>query len=530
MTRDAFLHRYRSAIERQIVDTLDDHPDLHGAGSRPVLLRRCAAWSGTRLPISDLPHARHWFVDLVGSFSREGRFDFLAEAVNDLTGDGELRAALLRLDDAWQAAEVAADAPEGLWEELQRELSSVPASRVADVLHQVTEGRHSGPESDHCRTAWELFVFLCDRSAPGSRLGPRIEFLEHLVHDIDQRVARRVEAWHQSCADDWKATAALRALRLGRGSPDSGRNGADGRSRQAILTLQLERITTSPDLYLLRTWQQWDGRETVFHPAAPPVQITRQALEWQVEAAVQRFERSLASDGVDARIEFILPLDLLGLRVESFRVEWATGVPLPLALRYPVVLRSLDRMRQREWHRAWRLRWRILTREPARAAVVRGEPADGSLRRLEARLLSDEGVVAVVFDSVPASHMPAGRVPVGQAPTSRVPVARVPAAHHPTPPHEQLIIALRCGIPGILWSYSPDATDAASGIHEFAGTQKVDTLPDRVTSARRAAFLETAPDNSLGGYLALLWDDPDRLPERGLAGSPSHPEGGHHRD
>ncbi|WP_018500276.1 VMAP-C domain-containing protein [Parafrankia discariae] len=494
------LSRLRSAAERQIIDILDDCPDLHPTDSRLLLLRRCSAWSGRRLGVADLPQSRQWFVDLVGRIGREGDFEGLVQAVADLTRDDVLTARLRRLADEWQAADVAADAPEGLWEELRHELSMVPATEVADVLHHVTQGRHSGFDSTHCATAWDLLVYLADRSAAPDRLRPHVEFLEHLVDHIDQRVARRMEAWHRAAAGTWQATAALRSLQLGRaGHPDR-----SDRRRQAVLTLQLEQTGTRDDLYRLRWWHQWDRSDDVFHPGPPDV-VARPELERAVEAAVGLFERSLAGRGVEAVIEVILPFGLLGLRVESFLLDSGSGLPAPLALRYPVVLRSLDRMRQPGWHRVWRLRWQVLTEEPDRARVVRCEPAGAGPHHLEALLVTDEGAVAVVLDSGPD-------------------------AYHPAPRHEQLLVALRCGIPGILWSYSADVGDAAADIHKFAGAQNVGSLPERVASARRSAFIESTQGNHLGGYLALLWDDPDRQPERGLAGSPGRPAKGDYRD
>lgn len=487
-------------MERQIIDILDDCPDLHPADSRQLLLRRCSAWSGRRLHVADLSQSRQWFVDLVGRISREGDFDGLVQAVADMMRDDALAARLQRLADEWQAADVAADAPDGLWEELRRELAAVPATEVADILHRVTQGRHSGFDSTHCETAWDLLVYLSDRSAAPGRLGPHVEFLEHLVDHIDQRVARRMEAWHRAAAGTWQATAALRSLQLGRADRGDGA----GKRRQAVLTVQLEQIDAEGDLYRMRWWHQWDRLDGVFHQG-PPGMVRRLELERAVEATVGHFERSLAARGVEAMIEFILPFGLLGLRVESFLLDGGSGLPAPLALRYPVVLRSLDRMRQPEWHRVWRLRWQVLTEEPDRARVARCEPVGVGPRYLEARLVADESVVAVVLDSVPAPH-------------------------HPAPRHEQLLVALRCGIPGILWSYSADVGDAAADIHEFAGAQNVGTLPERVASARRSAFLKPAQDNHLGGYLALLWDDPDRLPEQGLAGSPGRLAEGDYRD
>ena len=81
-----------------------------------------------------------------------------------------------------------------------------------------------------------------------------------------------------------------------------------------------------------------------------------------------------------ATLEFILPRSLLNLPVHLRRKDFESGDPRPLCLDYPIVVRSMERMRNTQWHRVWRRRWQTLMERPSSARVHFADP--GRLSRL----------------------------------------------------------------------------------------------------------------------------------------------------
>jgi hypothetical protein len=92
----------------------------------------------------------------------------------------------------------------------------------------------------------------------------------------------------------------------------------------------------------------------------------------------------------------------------------------------------------------------------------------------------------------------------------------------------EIEIAIRCGLPVVIWSRQEPSPGAfADAIRAFVESG-VAELPDRARRLRLEALL-LRPDERerhLGRHLALLWDDPERQPERGSETSSSAPEGG----
>jgi transcriptional regulator with XRE-family HTH domain len=211
----------------------------------------------------------------------------------------------------------------------------------------------------------------------------------------------------------------------------------------------------------------------------------RDDLEQLIGEIITAAETAWSDWSGEVRVEFVLPLDLINLPVDRWRVP---ELDVPLGVQYPVVVRSLERMRAQNWHRVWRSRWRHLAAEPGASLVLRGDSTDkpdshGFARQLHA----DPRYVGMVLSEPPVRAD-------GQGVT-------------------EMTQALRAGLPFLVWSrddcHAPTFRDAVA---ELLGDGELADLPERVRDMRRRA--ETAPtgDGDTGPqHLAVLWDDPDQL-------------------
>jgi hypothetical protein len=119
-----------------------------------------------------------------------------------------------------------------------------------------------------------------------------------------------------------------------------------------------------PQRYELSYWRQEDLE------AWPPNRIsvgvaTEADLEDAVGQLIVAAEEQWADQDMRAALEFLFPIDLFGLPVHRWFKESDSRNPRPLIFDYPIVLRSLERMRMRRWHRQWRERWQSLHEDPS---------------------------------------------------------------------------------------------------------------------------------------------------------------------
>jgi hypothetical protein len=167
--------------------------------------------------------------------------------------------------------------------------------------------------------------------------------------------------------------------------------------------------------------------------------------------------------------------------------QWLAGddsIERRLGVEFEVVLRSLDRMRNRAWHRNWWQRWRKMA-GGAPAHWCRRE-SDRYLSELAATLAGEKDVCVVVLDHC-----------VG--PTAE-------------PGQDALTVALRAGVPVILWCRDPKALEDFLTVADALVAAGPRGLRATTGKLRNEAQRTGLPDHC-GAHVSLLWDDPERVIE-----------------
>lgn len=414
---------------------------------------------------------------------------WLVEEVELLEGLSESVRSLRRLCDEWEAAETfRADD----WE-LRDVLSGLRTPHLVQLFQRAAGFPHSPPP--WCRDAWDMFVYLEGMNARGD-LPPSMMFLALLEQEVDPPVAGRIRRRNQRRAASLGLTAELEHWRYTRDA-DVGARRTD--TTYLIMVAEPDGTPTgsATDRYTVSALRQWHGSDSW---RSAPLGVTRWVSRDDLASLFgQTIEQSadLWADWIGrVKIEFVLPAELLGADVAWWRTDSPTG---PIALSYPVVVRSLDRLRKVQWHRGWRRRWRKLQDRPAATEVYWADPT-ANVVRLRAELTADDRFVALCLSEPPTTDR--GR--------------------------KELEAGLAAGCPAIIWDRArPMGPDARSAVASMATGGGIAALPARMAALRRQTLLldPGQREGHVGHNLVLLWDDPDRIPDlaKPAADEPSPP-------
>ncbi|MFF4190038.1 hypothetical protein [Nonomuraea sp. NPDC001831] len=226
--------------------------------------------------------------------------------------------------------------------------------------------------------------------------------------------------------------------------------------------------------------------------------VSLRHAEKEVRTLIRQIESDLAHRSTsDLALEFVLPRDLLHLRVEQWRKESFQGAVGVLGEDHEVVVRSMERLERLDLHGRWMRRWKAFSEE--RAGRVHWFPEDG-----RPHLLSDPPPAVVVLSVAPGE------------------VTGRPAAEGPA--LDELGEALRVGVPVIVWARTgaDSATFRAALRSLLEHREGTRDLPSLVKALRIASNgPQTHDDALIGRHVALLWDDPTRMPVASGAGGPS---------
>ncbi|MEU5260188.1 hypothetical protein [Amycolatopsis sp. NPDC021455] len=326
--------------------------------------------------------------------------------------------------------------------------------------------------------AWAAFCLLTELNTPAHGLPPSLAFVELVAATCARPLGDELRDWNSSQARRVQGEERLSELRAERD------HGGDGMRLHLVIMVEVDGI--DPDRHVVSHWRQEDPQE--WPPARGGIATIRgDELERHVDRLIVDAERAWSEYREEAALEFVLPRALVNLPVHRWCKEHETGDPRPLFLDYPIVIRSLERMFSRQWHRAWRIRWEAMAGNPSAERVYYCSSRDIAERHRLDAILSDGRWLMMVLAGPPPTR--------------------------PRPGGDELATGLRSGIPVLLWH--PDAS--AEVLHEVVawlldGDGLAD-LPSRTQNSRRAAFREvTIPvDLRIARDLVVLWDDPSRL-------------------
>ncbi len=356
-------------------------------------------------------------------------------------------------------------------------LSGISVTHLAAIVRRAAGPSVPIPATNN---AWVIFRELTDFNAGPDGIPPALLFLRLLADQVGGELKTKLVAWVAAQAGAMQLEGAL-SERLLAITPVPA-------SPRLHLLIVMEPHGIGRTRYQFSYWRQDDP--DVWPPTRGDIRdITIEEFESSVDDVVLDAERAWSEQQATVVLEFLLPRELMSLPVHNWCKEYGSGNPRPLCLDYPIVLRSLERMRARHWHRVWQDRWRSLLEDPSTTRILFGASADAAAPYRVEALLSDPRWVSMVLTEAPG------------------------AEPRPGPGADEFTAALRSGLPTLIWH--PDATpDALREIVNWLldGSTLAD-LVMRTQNARRAVFLPEGGQiniNLLRG-LVVLCDDPRRL-------------------
>jgi hypothetical protein len=464
----------RIAVREAMVNELATAGLAVDPAGRALLLDLIYADLGFPLTVPEQATGRDHLIEVVNACAKvDGGLEALAGAVRMMRPDSPETDAVWRLVRQPRMHDLLPD-NELVW--LRSALSGLVPPHLATLVRRAAGSADAPSEA---RDAWSAFAALSDLNAPADGLPPALAFVELIAAKCTRGLGEELRRWNTGQARRLQAEERLAALRA-QPEPES----QEKARLHLMIVVQPDGI--DPGRHLVSYWRQEDSAE--WPPARGGIEtVANDQLERHVDGLVVEAEQAWSEHRGEVALEFVLPRALLNLPVHLWCKEHDSGDPRPLFLDYPIVVRSLERMRSRQWHRAWRVRWEALMTDPSADRVYFCTTEDtGEPHRLDA-ILSDEQWVVLVLAEAPASR--------------------------PRPGEDGLAAGLRSGLPALLWH--PEASldllrEVVTWLVDGGG---LGDLPLRVHKSRRAAFRKvTVPlDLSVAKNLVVLWDDPSRL-------------------
>lgn len=492
--------RERHRIQTAFVDVLERTRLVRAPASRELLIEELRDRLGS-FPLREYAQLRLQVVELVRGCARlPDGVAILLDTVEHLEPATTEGTQLRRLQDEWEAVDVlTADD----WGSLRQALENLQPPNLTVLCQRATEHRLAG-SPPWCDTAWHAFVYLAGQNAGPDGLAPSMAFLALLEDQVDAQAARLIHGRNRRLASAQELTAQLeeRRVRLREGADQpmdstaylviqvephlKPENSADSEGPEAS-----EDVEDPADAYIVSSFRQWYGADS-WHSRRGDSKVVRQGeLEREVERVIDEMEVEWSDRTGTVVVEFVLPWELLNADVAWWRKEIDSSRPTPLAMDYPVVIRSLERLRTPRWHRPWYQRWQQLRTAPAGSAAHWSHPGgDDYFTRLETELKSDTRVVSLVLSEPPTQPDQTGQ--------------------------QEVMAALRAGLPVIIW-HRQDCTSAAfretvMGLISDGGLAQ---LPNRIGELRHDALKQDPAlrIGHIGRHLTVLWDDPERRPD-----------------
>jgi hypothetical protein len=312
---------------------------------------------------------------------------------------------------------------------------------------------------------------------------PLLAFVGRLAERANGSTSRGLWKWIHGFAQRYGLDQG-RLRELGRSEGRWGRFGGSG----TYLVIECRPDAAGTGQVLVTAWLQiGDEPGITLQCDDEPQPLER--LPVLLERLLTRDQLVVGRPTPELTIEFVLPRGLLDRPFDQLKIT-VDGLERRLGIEYPVVMRSLDRLRKQALHHNWRRKWERLRANPSRASACWiHRPREFGHESLFARL-SEESPAVLALSFPPWAQRP-----------DEV---------------DELWVGLQAGTPIIVWCRRPrDFTRFAEEIGALLGPDPME-LPGNVLRLRRRALLdhpaETGGDH-LGLHLSLVFDDADRIPE-----------------
>ncbi|MFG2109817.1 VMAP-C domain-containing protein [Micromonospora chersina] len=467
----------RRRLVGQIATVMEASSVIRDPSSRQLLLQELSHALTGALGYRELGLLRPQIVELVTvCVDRPGGLRCLVECMDLLEPGSDHTIALLRLADEWHAIELLTDY-DIPW--LRGVLSTVD---VTGELRRFVAETRAAPTPPWCRTAWDLFTHLASANSHGS-MPPWLPLLDRLVTAVPEASLDGMREFVAQLAQDWGVTDQIEASQPDPPAPVG----------SAYLVIQFEKYGGDDETYIVSHWYQWAS------PVWQPIRgedrhVPYGELEAAVDQVINETERRWADQAGAVTIEFVLPWQLINEPVDTWRKELQSLLPSPLTTEYPLVIRSLERIRASQWHRVWRSRWQGLTSNDGDRQLIHCASRHQVDVQLKATLNRESSVAVLVLSESPTANSDGER---------------------------QLLIGLRSGVPAIVWHRNaPSIEDLCETVASMIGDQTsgrgVVELPHRAARLRQLAWSEDPKGvgQHMGHGLVILFDDPDRQPGR----------------
>ena len=477
--------RVRNELMAGIVDVLQEAATVRHPGSRDLWLTMLEQELLVPVPPIGTDALRPALLRLLDTCNgvRDG-LSCMVRSLAYVEQQSSAVSALWRLVDEWEAVDFFDKADLHL---LRPALRSMGAPGLTTLARRASRSRTQELPA-WCDNGWQVFLRLAGGNTADGELPASMAFLvlaaDRLVEQGRQEAAELLRRWNRHKAQDWGLQNELAAWERAGFTP------ATPSLVPAYLLIQFEPDGIDSEHYHMSHWRQSDAEG--WHPVpGETVALHRDQLPGEVERLVEQVEEQWADLRQPVIVEFILPWELLNEPVEWWSKESSSGSPTPLVMDYPVLIRSLERLRKAAWHRPWHGKWRQLREFPADSHAHWSRPDGGTAYffHLERELKEDEQAVCLVLSRPPDDDADVGR--------------------------QELLAALRAGVPAVIWhragSDDPAHREAFSEIVQERG---LSSLVERTAKWRRDA-LALGPDGwdgHVGRHIALLLDDPERKP------------------
>lgn len=313
---------------------------------------------------------------------------------------------------------------------------------------------------------------------------PLLVFIDFLAHQLDLVRSAEQHRWIDKVGiRNNVSLSSLRELCVAA-------NARLAEAQRFYFIVHLEPDRIDPDgHYLMSVWlQHHHSVEEQLQCEDTPLTLSEVAD--RLPELLSQAHAALGAGSGDLVLEFILPRGLISHPIDQWEVDRV--FPHRLGTSYPLVVRSLDRLRNLELHGLWRTKWRELVKNGHREdpdtlywLLDQNTLAPSSLR---ANLITDPTLVALAI--------------------------AFPLDDSVDPSSDELYAALYAGVPVALWCrdhglgsrFEPEvrALLAGRGLAE---------LPTQVLQLRQNADKDDETSPSLGRHLTLMWDDADRVPQ-----------------